>query len=276
MGSNYWSCSRFADWLRGTPKPIAGTSQEWNVWKKKAQAKKTRYWLAEEALDAVQSCVRWPVEFVNDILHYISNRWVYQTHKLSSRLKPGQWHEFDSRILHCLFDELVNFVEVEQAQDCLWMSGEKHQNEKGFVQRILFTVGRWRRPELGLEYLRWAADLKNDEDWIDKDDPAFGKPTMQALVAQETLALYTWWKERPNRPDPMDASGWTVHCGERHKEAVDRGEDSLFLFEIDESEEDREQTRKTSELCHKMEQEQEDEDTEMLIRLVTIRKGLWT
>jgi hypothetical protein len=30
---NYWSCSKFADWLRGMPKLEAGTIEEWNAWK---------------------------------------------------------------------------------------------------------------------------------------------------------------------------------------------------------------------------------------------------
>lgn len=45
----------------------------------------------------------------------MNNRWNLRTHALTSNLKKGQWHEFDVRLLHTAFDELVNFVEVEQA-----------------------------------------------------------------------------------------------------------------------------------------------------------------
>jgi len=49
-------------------------------------------------------------------------------------------------------------------------------------------------------------------DWVDKKDPHFGKPTSQALAAQETLALYTWWKEeRPKRLDPFALL--KIECG---------------------------------------------------------------
>lgn len=54
MGSNYWSCTRFADWVRGTPKIPAGTEKEWRAWENIAKKKKVRYWLAEEGLDHLQ------------------------------------------------------------------------------------------------------------------------------------------------------------------------------------------------------------------------------
>ena len=277
MKSNYWSCSRFADWLRGTPKPSSGTAKEWNVWEKKAQVKKIRYWLAEEGLDYIQGFLRWPLARMNDMRHYIDNRWISRTHQLTSHLTRGQWHDFDYRMLHCLFDELVNFVEVEQAWIHVLFSDNEYKKYKNFLHRALSNIGLWRCPEAGLAYLHWAAELKQNEEWDDKDDPSFGQPTAQAVVAQETLALYTWWKERPKRPDPMDASGWTALCEEREKAAKDRGDDSsLSLFDTNESDESREHSRKILDICQKMEQDQEDEDTEMLIRLVKIRKGLWT
>lgn len=48
MKYEYWSCSKFADCLRGTPKIHSGTAEEWNGWEKTAKVKKERYWLAEE------------------------------------------------------------------------------------------------------------------------------------------------------------------------------------------------------------------------------------
>ena len=37
-----------------------------------------------------------------------------------------------------------------------------------------------------------------------------------------------------------------------------------------------ERSRKILRICPKMEQKQEDEDTEMLIRLVKLRQSIWT
>jgi hypothetical protein len=42
MKYEYWSCSKFADWLRGTSKIHSGTAEEWNVWRKAAKAKKEK------------------------------------------------------------------------------------------------------------------------------------------------------------------------------------------------------------------------------------------
>jgi hypothetical protein len=56
--SHYWSCSKFADWVRGTPKLGAGTAEQWDEWDRKAQGySKVRYWLAEEGLDYVSNVV---------------------------------------------------------------------------------------------------------------------------------------------------------------------------------------------------------------------------
>ena len=269
---NYWSCSKFADWLRGTPTLGAGSSEEWRAWEKKARAKKMRYWLAEVALDFVQNFIRWPIDRLNDVRYYIDKRWVTKTHQLTSHLKRGQWHDLDTRLLYCAFDELVNFVEVEQARHSMVCSREARKKYK----TLRHYLGCRRCPEAGLAHLHWAAGLKHDEEWTDKDDPSFGQPTRQALDAQEILVLYNWWKERTNRPDPMDASGWSDYCDERQKTAEARGEDSSLSFLEERTDEERERSRKISDICHKMEQEQEDEDTEMLIRLVKVRRGLWT
>ncbi len=276
MKRNYWSCSKFADWLRGTPKPRAGTSKEWNTWTKVAKAKKIRYWLAEDGLDLLQNFVRWPLDLIYNARHYFDNRWVSKTHALTSNLKRGQWHDLDTRLLHATFDELVNFVEVEQA--CHWVacSEEDRKKYKAPWYRKVFHLGSRNYPEAGLAYLEWAAGLKNDEDWIDKDDPSFGKPTHQALAAQQTIMLYKWWKEeRPKRPDPMDASGWSDYCEERRRAAESQGDD-LSWIGCDMDDPEKERSRKILEICHKMEQEQEDEDTQMLIRLIKIRRSLWT
>lgn len=276
MRSIYWSCSKFADWLRGTPKPKAATAEEWNEWHKAARGKKTRYWLAEDGLGYLQDFVFWPMNRVRDIRHDINNRWISKTHALTSDLQRGQWHEFDTRLLHSAFDEIVNFVEIEQAWMHMICSDEEQKQYKIHWQHNIFRSRR--SPEAGLAYLEWASGLKADEEWMDKNDPNFGKPTPQAFAAQETIALYKWWKdERPKRPDPSDASGWSNYFQEKQKAAEARGDDPLWTsLSKYESDEDEERSRKILDRCYKMEQEQEDEDTEMLIRLVKLRKCLWT
>lgn len=276
MRYNYWSCSRFADWLRDTDKPLCGTKEDWEIWKKAAKIKQIRYWLAEEGLDHLQNFINWQMDGIQNIRFYIRNRWMTKTHALTSNLKRGQWHEFEDRLLHSAFDELVNFVETEQA----WMNAICSETKKYVIPwyHNIFFFHRWRNPEAGLDHLEWVANLKNEEEWMDKNDPNFGKPTPQALAAQETIALYNWWKnERPKRTNPSDASGWSTYYQERQKIAEAKGlSSSSILLGKYETNEERESVRKILDLYHQIEQEQLDEDTEMLIRLVKLRSSLWT
>lgn len=279
MGSNYWSCTKFADWIRGTSKISAGTEEEWRAWKSIAKKKKVRYWLAEEGLDHLQNVLNWPKNRLQDIRHYVDNRWISKTHTLtSSNLKRGQWHEFDTRLLYSSFDSLVDFVEIELAWFHMICSDEAYKKYKTPWHHSIFRFRVRRNPECGLEYLNWAASLCHDEEWVDPNDPDFGKPTNQALAAQEMLALYNWWKEvRPARQDPMDGSGWSNYCCERRKKAEAQGSDLILpILEGNETEEEKAHAHQILEVCHEIESEQENEDTEMLIRLIKIRKYLWT
>ena len=251
--------------MRGTSKPRSGTSQEWNDWQKKAKEKKLRYWLAEDGLDFLEKVILWPINFISEIRFYINNRYLIKSHALTSNLRRGTWYDFDTRLLHTAFDELVNFVEIELA----WMHAISSSTKRNFLR-----LGRWRSAEAGLAYLDWASHLKMDEDWIDKNDPDYGQPTQQALAAQETLRLYRWWKEeRPKRPDPIDASGLAEYYKEKRHEAKTCGDSFLHHTILNKKDG---QLRNLSDLYHRIEKQQEEEDTAMLIRLVEIRQSLWT
>lgn len=116
----HWSDSKFADWLRGTKRIESGTIEEWNVW---AKQKPIRYWLAEDGLDYIQCILCFPITIVRKRKYYFINRWVNKTHALTSTLKRGKWHDLDERILYCLFNELVNFIEIDLAN--------KNENKSG-------------------------------------------------------------------------------------------------------------------------------------------------
>lgn len=274
MKSNYWSSSKFADWIRGTSKLLMGTTEEWCAWEKIAKTKKYRYWIAEEGLDCLQSFIYWPVNRVNDIRCYINNRWIFKRHTLTTNLKPGEWHEFDTRLLYAVFDELVNFVEIEQAWMQVVFSDEDRKKYKTPWYRSKLRIGIWRCPEAGIDYLNWATGLKYDEDWMDKNDPQYGQPTFQAIAAQEILALYKWWKEeRPKRPDPHKISGLDEYH-EKNRQQTKECSDNFLWSSAKYKRGD--ECANLLNLCHKIEQEQYEEDTAMLIRLVKIRQSLWT
>lgn len=273
---NYWSCSRFADWLRGTPKPHAETSKGWRVWNELAEkSHPVRYWIAEELLDRVQSFLRLPIDTIYGIKYYINNRWVTRTHCLTAHprdIRPGTWQDVGYRFLPCLFNELVDYVEQELAWwHIVWEGPEfRKKYNAPFWATGWFRWRTWRCKQAGLDNLEWQMSLTN-KDYTDENDPTYGDPTPQARNAQEILELYTWWTEvYRNRPDPHDVSGWSAYCEMKRQ----RGDD--FFDTKDRSPEDAEMSRIALDKLQEIEQAYDDEDEAMMIRLIKIRRALWT
>ena len=267
--ANYWNCTAIADCIRGTKKPGSATMQEWKNWEKQAQQNHPiRYWIVETGFNVLQDIVCYIPEKINNIRYYLNNRFYTKTHALTSTLPRGQFYEFDTRLLHCVFDELVNFVEIEKAWMLVCWSEDKKQKYAVPLSRrkwYLRWFTEWRCAEAGLEYLDWEISLVND-DWCDKTHPDYGKPTHQAITAAEIKELYIWWTEkRPARLDPYDVSGWSDLCDSN---------DRAFFEE--KTPEENKQIRDSLDLCSQIEKQYEDEDEEMLMRLIKIRKSLWT
>ena len=117
----------------------------------------------------------------------------------------------------------------------------------------------WRTAKAGVAYLEMYASMSPNEE---------GFSEQQINGAKETLALYRWWVEiRPCRQDPMEASGLGAIF------------DATLAAGIDFMSERFERSPEywaCSERNSKIENQYEDEDTEMLIRLVKHRGECWT
>jgi len=246
---NLWNCSKFADFIRGTKKPYALGWNEWEDWRKNAQKDHPfRYYLSETVLEKIQDIIYFPYDFYHTISIYIHNRFIDKTHYLKTGLEPGHYYEFDYRILHGLFNELVDYVEVELAHLNKWDNNKKYTFKSG------------RCVEAGLDHLNWAKSLVNDESMgYNKEEKDYGKPTQQAKVAKKILELYNWWKNiRPNRPDPHDVAGFKeqdcddILSSKRNKKL----EKSLRIIQDTEEQYDK-------------------EDTKMMVDLIKIRKSIW-
>ncbi len=276
MRNHYWTCSKFADWLRGTTKGGAKTAEGWDEWEQRAKsAYPIRWWLAEEGLDILQKIVFWPTDKLYAIKYYINNRWVTRTHALTAHprdIPRGEWRDVGNRFLPCLFNELVDFVEVELAW---WHIAWADPKEKAKYRAPFWATGwfrwrTWRCPQAGLDNLDWQRKLVWHENECEEGSPNVGKPTYQAEKALEILALYKWWTEvYPNRPDPHDASGWSEYCDRKREEggsfmAQPKDPELRALGDV--------ALKKTREI----EEAYEKEDEEMLIRLIKIRNSLWT
>jgi hypothetical protein len=276
--SNYWTCSKFADWLRGTEKPNSATSEGWDEWTEKAKsAHPVRFWIADDGLDYLQDFVTWPVRTLHSIKYYVNNRWVTRTHALTAHprdIRPGNWCDVGNRFLPCLFNELQDFVEVELAWwHIAWADkAERVKYSAPFWATGWFRWRTWRCPQAGLDNLEWQRKLVHDDEWVKKDDPLYGKPTPQAVKAQEILDLYKWWTETYcNRPDPYDASGWSAYC-----EASREANNGKIHFGADKTPELKKMSDKAHKLLQKIEADYEAEDEAMMIRLIKVRHGLWT
>ena len=277
--ANYWSCTPFANWIRGTTKLKMGTSEEWHDWEVRAKADyPIRWWIAEEGLGHLQDFVTWPIRKLYDIKYYINNRWVSHAHALTAHprdIKPGEWRDVGNRFLPCLFNELVDFVEIESAWSHIaWNDGAKEKFKAPFWASGWWRWRTWRCPEAGLASLDWSINLVWDKDWgVDETSPDFGKPTSQAIRAKEIKELYIWWTTvYPARPDPMDASGWSEYCDRLREE---KGSDR-WIGMSSKSPETEKMGKKALKLSQKIEEAYDKEDEAMMIRLIKIRDSLWT
>lgn len=198
-------------------------------------------------------------EAIDDAAHWVRTHLIYpwwdpirfrlidRYHVVQTGLEPG-YHEVEDRMLYAAFSLLVEYVESQCANMNMW-------SFQDITGRIPFYDDR----TAGLAYLAWEKSLVYGEDNSPpmSTDEDRGKPTPQALSAIETEALYLWWKDiRPKRLDPHIAAGW-----------VDADWNPLYTEET------------SGELCmmvYEIEEHQYAEDEEMLIRLVKLRRSLWT
>jgi hypothetical protein len=275
--NHYWTCSKFADWLRGTTKGGAKTSEGWDEWETRAKAAyPIRWWLAEEGLDYAQKIVFWVPDTFYSIKYYINNRWITRSHALTAHprdIKPGAWRDVGNRFLPCLFNELQDFVEVELAWWHLaWSPEERPKYNMPWWAVGWWRIRTWRCPQAGLDNLEWQRQLRWKEDEVGADSDSLGKLTPQAIKAQEILDLYTWWTQvYRNRPDPHEASGWSAYC-----EAARLANGGKLSFGGDKTPELAKMSKAALKKLHKMEADYEKEDEAMMIRLIKVRRGLWT
>ena len=256
----YWSNTKFADWVRGTKKIYAGTSEEWNIWESNSKSHASfRHWLAEDGLDSIQNIVNWPSEQINSLRYYLNNRFSNKTHALTSTLAKGKWHEYEERLLYCMFDSYIDFIEIETAwHHVLWSEESRKQFKTPWWQRKWYFrwFKQWRCPEASIAHLEW--EMRLTDNWGDTDE--YSAPSIQALAAKEKWALYYWWKYvRPHRVDPYEHCGWSAYCTGKAIDKMDKEISGNIIRKMD-----------------ALEAQYDAEDEEMMTRLIKLRKSLWT
>jgi hypothetical protein len=247
---------QFDAWMDYNP-PGALSSKGWRLFNKEFREKAPiRFWVRK----SFRHFLLYPISRTNSrIYSWFSYRLFNRYHKVDTGLKPG-YYEIDTRILNVNFNLLKDFVECELA----W-SKIIHEDDRPWYERFrivrMFKRSRFRRPDLGLEYLEWASKLD------DPSLPPFERSDRQAIAARETRELYDWWvNKRPNRKK-IEVPHYT-----------DQGLGDLSVLdeEFDHSAEDYKKTKEAMDAQSELDEQWKNEDDEMLIRLIKIRHDLWT
>ena len=248
-------------------KPYAATMKEWREWRKRAKSEEPfRYWLNETVPEFLSNIWTTVTKPFNDLRYWIRCRFFDKYHMLNTGLKPG-YADCDTRMLHGMFNLLVDYIEVEKA----WMhvvfdKDERAKRKHPWWSHGLTRFKAFRDVAAGLAYLNWEMSL--DDPKLDE----YERSDTQAASAREQLAIYNWWKQiRPNRPDPYDASGWTDYC-----EKTRNGSGNHFPWDDERTPEEEIESRIALDKLQAIEKSYDDEDEEYLIRLIRIRKSLWT
>lgn len=263
----YYAESKFFVWLRKklhVAKPYALPWGGWEIWNKETKAnQRIAYFLTETLPDWLEKPAEWFIDPIYDATYYLRNRFVTKTHYLHTDLAPGKWHEFETRLLHGAFTTFVDFVEIEKAWMCVAWDTEAREKYKTpwWRDNWLFRWKRWRCPEAGIHHLKWEMSLADI--------------THQRESAVETMFLYTWWKEvRANRKDEWEETGLRDFWNNMETKY---GEDWLGLGKRSKmNKAERDEYQRLTDACHALEEEREEEDEEMLMRLVKLRRSLWT
>jgi len=246
-------------WMKYNP-PGSMTSKGWRLFENEYKEKApVRFWIMNSFKFRWIMPIKWKYDRVTDWIRY---RTYDQYHKIDTGLKPG-YYDVDTLMLHVNFNMLKDFVEVEQAWSRYIWSDERKENASWCEKHMPFyrRFYKFRRPDLGIKHLEWAATLD------DPKLPPHERCDHQAVHARETMALYKWWvEERSARKE--------IEYPEYDKQGLgtmgsldddfDRGADDykVYVSAIDAG--------------SKQKEDWDNEDEEMLIRLMKIRRGLWT
>lgn len=238
------------------------TAEEWDDWDTNVRKNyPIRYFLTEIL----------PIEFrvfkrrIDDIKWWMLYRTTHRYHVVRTGLRPG-YYDCDNTILNINFNILTSYVEIETASKSISMS---YSDRKTLYPMPWYWLDNHRKrtklhPEAGLANLKWEMKLPPEE-----------SPLAQVNVATEIWILYHWWRHvRPNRPDSHEISG----LDDWYKQHKPRIGGKSVMYHLSDKGIDPEEIAiryKLFEIAREIEERYNQEDDDMLCRLMRIRRGLW-
>lgn len=209
-----------------------------------------RWFLSNDIPDFWTDWVKRPIRSTRSFFRY---RTKDRYHIVDTGLEPG-YYDSDTRMIHSAFNLLRDYVELElAAMHHAADEAEPSESTHSFYGRIKrFRAKQERDPKAGLAYLDWEIE------------ETFGNVSIgqltQAEAAQEKKFLYLWWTVyRPQRGDLYKMP--LIWSGNGYDETLPVfSQDCAWQYH----------------LVQQLEKFYEDEDEEMLHRLVAIRTRMWS
>jgi len=233
--------------------PYALSSEGWNLFNKEfKEVAPIRFWFHRDFRRKFVLPIKWKFESIESWIRY---RTYDKYHVINTGLPPG-YADTDTIMLYSTFNLLKDYVEVSLGLREWWQSDEPKSWASKHVP-YYFNFRNFRNPEFGLKHLEWASTLD------DPSLPIHERSVHQAITARETIILYNWWvNTRPNRKEAEIRNlRNTIDEDDLFPDFSSHPEYKEYLNDIKES--------------HVQEESWHNEDEEMLIRLIKIRRGLW-
>jgi hypothetical protein len=246
-------CRHVRAWVRYKP-PSALSSLGWRLFDEEFKINAPiRFWFSRTLTNSVLLPIKWKYE---SIYQWVEYRTIRRYNVIETGLDPG-YCDIGTQLLHASFNSLKNFVEVDLALKEYWYNStckaswcEKHMP-------FYRTVYPFRRPSLGIKHLEWEMTLGNPS------LPAFEQSPAQAKKATEILALYKWWTAtRPLRIEPTIRHPPGDLCDIFDPSFRLTKEYKTYMTDI----------KKVNSVTKKWDRE----DDAMLLRLIKIRRSLWS
>lgn len=272
--SRHYAGSKPFVWLRKklkVDKPTALPFGQWDVWENKyKKSRPVAYFLTETLPDWLELPARWIVDPIDDAIYYLRRRFIYRSHYLHTGLKPGRYYDLDTRFLHGMFNSLVDYVEEEKAwANVRWDDEEQQKNYHvpWWVKNWYFRWSPWRCQQAGIDHLHWEMGL---------DDNGGAS---QADAAYEIYILYIWWKEIRSKRN-IDEDAWKQSGLKDFYDRMDvkYGEHKWGMFSSTNNltSSEKQEYSHLQQITQKLEESWQEEDDQMLGRLVKIRRSMWT